>query len=236
MRLYPAIDLREGAVVQLVGGDYAAERLRRDDARAVADEFLAAGFDALHVVDLDAATGRGSNAAVIASLLGGRAEVQVGGGVRTDDDVARWLDAGAARVVVGTRAVLEPAWLERAAARHPGRLLVAADVRGREVVVRGWAEGAGVDVLALARRLSPLPLAGLLVTAVHKEGLLGGVDAELYVALRAETPLPIVASGGVATTEDVRRLRAAGAAGAVIGTALYTGDLRADEALREANA
>ncbi len=222
----PAIDLRDGACVQLVGGDFADERIRLPDPVAAATRWRELGFGKLHVVDLDAATGRGENGAVIDALvrLDGLS-FQVGGGLATTERVTDLLGRGASTAVVGTRAVQDPSWLEGLATRHPGRIVVAADVRGREVVVRGWTAGAGLDVLDLMTRLRGLPLAGVLVTAVHVEGRLEGPDLELMHAVRVATELPLLASGGIRSLADLRDLDRAGAAGAVIGMALYTGSL-----------
>jgi len=224
MLALPAIDLREGACVQLVGGDYDAERVRVPDPLAQARHFREQGFSCLHVVDLDAATGRGDNRAVVERLVASSGlSVQTGGGVRTPERVAELLALGATRVVVGTRAVEDPRFCEHVASTHPGRVVVAIDVRDREVLVRGWQRGAGRDVRELAAELDRLPLAGLLVTAVHKEGTLGGVDEALYRELAQITRLPLVASGGVGGDDDLARVAEAGCAAAVIGMALYTG-------------
>lgn len=233
----PAVDVREGACVQLVGGAYEAERVRLADPVAVARDWVALGFARLHAVDLDAATGRGANPDVLRALVrAAGVPVSVGGGVRDDAALDGWLDAGAATVVVGTRAVEDPAWIAAAAARHPGRIVVAADVRGRTVVTRGWSGDGGLDVLAFAASLAGLPLAGLLVTAVHREGRLQGPDVALVRAVAAATPLPVFASGGVATRDDLVRLQEAGAAQAVLGMALYTGALDARAVAREFSA
>lgn len=226
MRALPAIDLREGACVQLVGGDFDAERVRLPDPLAQATKFARAGFGAIHVVDLDAATGRGDNGAVIERLVAESGlEVQVGGGVR---DVARaeaLSSLGAARVIVGTRAVEDRAFREEVAARLPHRVVVAVDVRGTEVLVRGWQSSSGRDVFALLEELEPLPLAGVLVTAVHREGRLAGTDEALFREVARASKHPLHASGGVTTLDDLRTLRAAGAKAAVVGMALYTGAL-----------
>lgn len=222
----PAIDLREGACVQLVGGDFAEERVRLADPVAVAQRWIALGFTRLHVVDLDAAIGRGSNRGVIGSLLTRTTvELQVGGGVRDAETVEVLLDAGAFRVVVGTRAVEELDWLTAIATRHPGRIVLAADVRGRQVVMRGWVAASGYDLMDLVDEVAPLPLAGLLVTAVEREGRMGGPDVDLVREVAGRMPLPVIASGGIATMHDLRRLQEAGAAEAVLGMALYTGAL-----------
>ena len=232
MKAIPAIDLREGACVQLVGGSYDDERVRLPDPLQVAQQWRAAGFSTLHVVDLDAATGRGSNAFVIEQLIRG-GDVQVGGGIRDDATIERWLGLGAARVVVGTRGVEDPAWLERVVARFPERVVLAADVRGRSVVTRGWATQTSLDVGALLARVASLPLAGVLVTAVHVEGQLQGTDVALFTEVVAKTRLPVIASGGVTTADDLRSLQSTGCRAAVIGMALYTGRLDAPATAQE---
>jgi phosphoribosylformimino-5-aminoimidazole carboxamide ribotide isomerase len=221
----PAIDLREGACVQLVGGSYADERVRLDDPVAVAQRWTHVGFSRLHVVDLDAATGRGDNDGVIADLLRQfPGDVQVGGGVRSTSRVEELLARGARAVVVGTRAVDEPAWLADLASSHPGAIIVAADVRNRTVLTKGWTTVSPRDVTAFVRDIAELPLAGLLVTAVHREGLMQGPDVRLVsdVAEHAQG-VPVIASGGIRSRNDLDALSDAGAAAAVIGMALYTG-------------
>jgi len=233
MIVMPAIDLRAGACVQLVGGSYDEERVRLDDPLGVARRWAAAGLCRLHVVDLDAATGRGTNAAVLARLLAEPGlELQVGGGVRSEEAVDRLLAARAARVVVGTRAIEDPDWLARVAERHPDRIVLAADARGAAVTTHGWTRDAGLDVRGLAGTLDRLPLAAILVTAVEREGRLAGPDVPLIQDVAAATRHKVIASGGIATREDLRALAAAGAWGAVVGMALYTGAIAA-ETLRE---
>ncbi|MCU0627854.1 MAG: 1-(5-phosphoribosyl)-5-[(5-phosphoribosylamino)methylideneamino]imidazole-4-carboxamide isomerase [Gemmatimonadaceae bacterium] len=230
----PAIDLREGACVQLVGGDYANEAVRRPDPVAVAREWEEAGFPALHIVDLDAATGRGTNRRVIERILATTAlEVQVGGGVRDEDAIAALLEAGASRVVVGTRAFEDRDWLVEMADTFPRTLVVAADVRQRKVTVRGWETTLPLDIEDAVRELNELPLAGLLVTAVHQEGSLQGADHALMGDVVAESQHPVIASGGIATALDLRRLADAGVRAAVLGMALYTGALDARDTAEE---
>jgi phosphoribosylformimino-5-aminoimidazole carboxamide ribotide isomerase len=226
MLAIPAIDIRQGAVVQLVGGDYAKEALRIEDPRDVLRTWTSAGFLRLHVVDLDAATARGSNLATVRDLLDeSLLPVQAGGGVRTTDQVNDLLSAGAGWVVVGTRAIEEPSWLEEIAGANPGAIIVAADVRDRRLVTHGWARAFPRDVLDFVGELSGVPLGGLLVTAVHREGRMQGTDLPLMEDVAEACAWPVLASGGIATMGDLRALEERGLAGAVIGMALYTGAL-----------
>ena len=231
----PAIDLREGACVQLVGGSYADERVRVKDPLDALKRWREYGFKSFHVVDLDAALGKGSNEEAIVRLLNHEPGLTftVGGGVRDTGRVEAVLALGASYAVVGTRAIEDTAWLATVAERFPGRVVVAADVRGREVVTRGWTAGSARDIGQVLTELEPLPLGGLLVTAVHKEGQMEGVDLPLMEEVARTSRHPLYASGGVTTVEDLRELGRIGAYGAVIGMALYTGKLEAREAARE---
>jgi len=236
----PAVDLREGACVQLVGGAYEAERVRLPDPAGVATGWQARGFSQLHIVDLDAATGRGDNAPVIAAIVAavGRdatrpVSLQVGGGMRSAERIEATLSLGVDRVVVGTKGVEDLSWLAEQASRWPGRIVLAADVHGREVVTRGWAQGSGRAIGDVLRAVDELPLAGVLVTAVHLEGRLEGPDLDLTRAVAADTRLAVQASGGIRNLDDIASLAAAGASRAVIGMALYTGVLDPDALARE---
>ena len=250
MRVWAAVDLRDGEAVQLVGGDPSVAPVRVPEPAAVAERWLDAGFRRIHVVDLDAALGDGRNdeaVAAIAAVVRARdpagvsddvagtrsagAVLQVGGGLRDDASVARVLELGADRAVVGTRAVEDRPWLEAAAEQWPERLVVAADVRDREVVARGWTEGTGRDALGFVALLDPLPLAGVLVTDVGREGRQEGCDAALFRDLAGATRHPVLAAGGVTTRADLDALADAGVAGAVLGMALYTGRLEPADAL-----
>jgi phosphoribosylformimino-5-aminoimidazole carboxamide ribotide isomerase len=222
----PAVDLRDGACVQLVGGSYTKERVRLENPAEVARSWTRYGFRRLHVVDLDAATGRGSNAAAVREILRDTpAEVQVGGGVRETDRLADLLGDGASRVVVGTRALEEPEWLAEIAEEFPGQVIVAADVRERRVVTHGWARMLAADVFDVIEELNGLPLGALLVTAVHREGQMQGADLPLMEDVAEASHVPVLASGGVASMRDLRALEHRNIAGAVIGMALYTGAL-----------
>ncbi len=234
MIVLPAIDLRGGAAVQLVGGDYDAERFRAPDPLAQAAHFRDAGFGALHVVDLDAATGRGDNAETIARLLAVPGlSFSVGGGVRTLERASELIALGASAVVVGTRAVTEPAFLRALTELHPGRITLALDVRGREVLTKGWALGSGQDVGELLAGVRELSLHAVLVTAVHVEGTETGPDFDLYRELRAADGPAVIASGGIGSMAHLRDLAALEVSSAVVGMALYSGALDALAVARE---
>ena len=220
----PALDLRDNACVQLVGGSYDRERIRRNDPARVAEEFRAYGFRRLHLVDLDAATGRGSNAKCVGEILDvDDLEVQVGGGIRTTDQIRDTLEQGASKVVVGTRAIEDQDWLAGAASVFPGAIIVAADVRDREIVTHGWTRSQRVSVLDAIEALNAFPLAGVLVTAVHREGLMRGADYQLMEDVVAASAFPAYAAGGITGVCDLRALAERGVSAAIIGMALYTG-------------
>jgi phosphoribosylformimino-5-aminoimidazole carboxamide ribotide isomerase len=222
----PAVDLRDGACVQLVGGSYKEERVRLDNPIEVARSWEHCGFRRLHVVDLDAATGRGSNRSIVRSILeSADVPVQVGGGIRSGDLVEELLDAGATQVIVGTRALEEMEWLAGIASSRPGEIIVACDVRERRVTTRGWVRTLPLDILDAVDELNALPLGGLLVTAVHREGQMQGTDLPLMEDVAEASNVPVYASGGVASMQDLRALEHRGIAGVVIGMALYTGVL-----------
>ena len=237
MQVIPAIDLRDGACVQLVGGSYAEERVRIVDPVAVAREWTRLGFTRIHLVDLDAATGRGSNRETVREILGATsASVQCGGGVRDLDTIDELLSAGASEVVLGTRAVEDRAWLEDAVARYPDRIIVAADTSARRLLSRGWSQSSSRDVIDFVDDLKPLPLAAVLVTAVEREGRMEGPDVKLMGEITARLNIPLQASGGVRDIGDIRELAAAGASAAIVGMALYTGALNPQTIIEEMSA
>lgn len=236
MQVIPAIDLREGACVQLVGGSYADERVRIADPVAVAQHWTSLGFSRIHLVDLDAATGRGSNREIVREILAATgANVQCGGGVRDLDTIEELLTAGASEVVLGTRAVEDRAWLDQAVARYPGRIIVAADTSSGQVVSHGWSKTDSRDVMTFIDELR-LPLAAVLVTAVEREGRMQGPDVKLIQEVSARSSTPVQASGGVRSIADIRALADAGASAAIIGMALYTGALNPQTIIEEMSA
>ena len=226
MLAIPALDLREGSVVQLLGGDFDKEKVRLGDPRDVARRWAGYGFRRLHVADLDAAAGRGNNRATVRDLLADAStRVQVGGGIRTTEEVESLLFDGAERVVVGTRAIDEPEWLRSIADANPGAIVLAADVQERRIVTHAWTRVLPRNILDLIDELSGVPLGALFVTAVHREGQLAGTDLPLMEDVAEASEWPVLASGGISSLNDLRALEARGLAGAVVGMALYTGIL-----------
>lgn len=236
--LFPAIDLRDGRCVRLYQGDYAQETVYDDDPVRVAQEFEAAGASWIHVVDLDAArTGTAANLGVIEAICAAvRCRVQSGGGVRDVEAAGARLHAGVARVVVGTAAIERPELVEELGVLHPGRVAVGLDARGTEVAVRGWLEGSGADLVDTARRFETPDVSALVVTSIAVDGALSGPDTDQLGAVLAATSVPVVASGGVGTLDDLRTLRALrvdgrGLAGVIVGKALYERRFTVAEAL-----
>jgi phosphoribosylformimino-5-aminoimidazole carboxamide ribotide isomerase len=228
MQLFPAIDLRGGQVVQLTQGDFDRERVHGDDPVAVAQAFVAAGAPWIHTVDLDAArTGEPVNRALIGAIaVAVDVPVQAGGGVRSAEAAAALADLGVARVIMGTAAMEDPDLVATIAGRQP--VALGLDVRGREVAVRGWAEGSGVEWPDALRRLAEAGAEALVVTQIEVEGLMGGADTGGLAEVLAATELDVIASGGVGTLEDLLALDAIAAggrrlAGAIVGTAIYEG-------------
>jgi phosphoribosylformimino-5-aminoimidazole carboxamide ribotide isomerase len=234
VQVIPAIDLREGACVQLVGGSYEEERVRIADPVAVAKRWEKAGFTRLHIVDLDAATGRGGNRDAVRDIIAPTSmTVQVGGGLRDCDAIDDILRLGATAAVLGTRALENRSWLDKAAARFPGVLIVAVDVRGRSVVTRGWTIELPLDAIEAVKALNDLPLAGVLVTAVHREGTMKGPDVALVREMATVSAHPLQASGGIGCMRDLEELESAGAAAAIVGMALYTNALNPETVSEE---
>jgi phosphoribosylformimino-5-aminoimidazole carboxamide ribotide isomerase len=238
MELYPAIDILDGRCVRLYQGDYERADIYRDDPVGQARQFVDEGATWIHVVDLDAArTGQPRNRALISGIVDAvEAQVQAGGGIRDDASVDALLAAGVARVVVGTAAVRDPDWVARLAQRHPGRVAVGLDARGRDVAVEGWTEASGRDLITMARSFEEAGVGALVVTEIGRDGTLGGPDLDQLSAVLEVTSLDVVASGGVGSLDDLRalqRLRAGGrgVAGAIVGRALYEGAFGLGDAL-----
>ncbi len=220
----PALDLRAGACVQLAAGSYDQEVIRIPDPVGVAIAWRQYGFRHLHVVDLDAVAGRGNNLPGIQGVLGATdAEVQLGGGIRSRDAIEQAILDGAQRVIIGTRALEDPDWLVEMTGLFPGQIIVAADVRDRKILSHGWTQTHPKLVLDLINDLEGLPLAGVLVTAVHREEAMRGTDLPLMEDVVDAADFPVFASGGLGSLNHLRALADRGVAAAVIGIALYTG-------------
>lgn len=235
--LYPAIDLKAGQCVRLKLGDMAEATVFNDDPGAQAASFEAQGFRRLHVVDLDGAfAGESRNGAAVDAILKATTNpVQLGGGIRSLDHVEAWLAKGIFRVILGTVAVRDPALVREACRLFPGRIAVGIDARGGKVAVEGWAETSELTAIELARRFEDAGVAAIIYTDIDRDGVLAGINWASTLELAAATAIPVIASGGLASIEDVRRLAApdcAGLDGAISGRALYDGRLDPAEALK----
>ncbi|MFC6993089.1 1-(5-phosphoribosyl)-5-[(5-phosphoribosylamino)methylideneamino]imidazole-4-carboxamide isomerase [Haladaptatus sp. GCM10025707] len=230
-RVIPAVDMQDGQVVQLVGGERGTEKTYGDPVEA-AQKWIAAGATTLHLVDLDGAfEGERQNANAVEAILDAvDVDVQLGGGIRTAEDAFDLLSRGVNRVILGTAAIENPEIVEEISERYPGSVMVSLDAKGGEVVVSGWTEGTGLDPAEAAKRYEELGAGAILFTDVDVEGRLEGVQTEPVKRLAEAVEIPIVASGGVATIEDVVALRDGGADAVVVGSALYEGRFSLEEA------
>jgi len=232
MVVIPAIDILGGRCVRLTQGKYEQPTVYAEDPVTMAERFATAGATRIHVVDLDAARGSASNRAVIAKMLEQtKAEMQVAGGVRTEDGVKALLDGGADAVVMATAAVRDPHLFEKCAFAHPGRVIAALDVRDNKAAVGGWLDTDPVVLKALVGRWADLPLAGVILTCIDRDGTMTGPDLETLARVRKMTRLELQYSGGVSSLDEIRRVNAAGAQAVILGKALYEGRLRLEEAL-----
>jgi phosphoribosylformimino-5-aminoimidazole carboxamide ribotide isomerase len=238
MHFYPAIDLRAGRVVQLQQGDFDRETVYNDDPVSVARWFADAGATWVHVVDLDGArSGTAANLRAIEAICTAvECRVQASGGVRSVEDAADRFAAGAARVVIGSAAVEHPEVVEQLALMHPGQVAVGLDARGREVATRGWEVSSGKDLFELAKAFDQPGIGALVVTDIGRDGMLGGPDIEGLRTVVAATSVPVIASGGVASIDDLRALAALDVdgrrlTGAIAGTAVYERRFTVEEAI-----
>ncbi|WP_256306641.1 1-(5-phosphoribosyl)-5-[(5-phosphoribosylamino)methylideneamino]imidazole-4-carboxamide isomerase [Halobellus litoreus] len=229
----PAVDMQDGEVVQLVQGERGTEK-RYGDPVAAAKRWVDAGAETLHLVDLDGAfEGERENADAVEAVVDAvDVPVQLGGGIRTAADATDLLDRGVERVILGTAAVEEPELVAEISEAYPGRVMVSLDARDGEVVVSGWTEETGLDPAAAASRYEDLGAGSILFTDVDVEGKQEGVQTEVTKRVVDAVDVPVVASGGVASLDDVRALRDAGAAAVVVGTALYEGAFTLAAAMR----
>jgi phosphoribosylformimino-5-aminoimidazole carboxamide ribotide isomerase len=237
MILYPAIDLKRGQCVRLFKGDMNQATVFNNSPADQATRFVADGFEWLHVVDLDGAIeGRSMNAEAVSAILGAvTIPVQVGGGIRSLDQIEAWLETGVSRVILGTAAVRDPELVRTAARAHPGKIAVAVDMRDGMVAVHGWVETSDLSAIDLSKRFEDVGVGALIVTDIGRDGTLEGVNVEGVGAVADAVSIPVIASGGVAAVKDLHDLLArpgAPIAGAVLGKSLYAGTIAPAEALK----
>lgn len=238
MKIFPAIDLRGGKVVRLLKGDYDQMTVFGDDPLAAAKKFAAAGAEFLHVVDLDGAKdGDNPNFDVVRALaLESGLKVEIGGGIRSEETIKRYLDAGVWRVILGTIAVKDPDFTADMIRKYGGRVAVGVDIDGRKAAIHGWTEVSEITVDQIFARLAADGVSCIICTDISKDGAMEGTNRQLYRELSEKYPVDIVASGGVSSMEDVAALADMGVYGAIIGKALYTGDMDLAEAITAAEA
>jgi len=239
MILYPAIDLKDGQCVRLLHGDMDQATVFNASPADQAAQFVRAGFEWLHVVDLNGAIeGRPVNADAVGEIMRAVSiPVQLGGGIRTRAQIEHWIEAGISRVILGTVAVKDPDLVRRAAADFPEQISVAIDIRDGMVAVEGWVGASDLDAITLARRFEDAGVAALIVTDIGRDGALTGVNVEAVGAVADAVNIPVIASGGFASVVDIRNLKArpgVAIAGAVLGRALYNGDINPAEVLAAA--
>ena len=237
MILFPAIDLKNGEAVRLEQGDMARATVFHRDPAEQARTFASQGFEYLHIVDLDGAfAGKPMNAAAVERILAAvRIPVQLGGGIRDHATIEGWLGKGVTRVIIGTAAVRDPALVKAAAKRFPGRVAVGLDARDGMVAVQGWAESSELSVLDIARRFEDAGVAAIVYTDIARDGVLKGLNIDATIGLADAVSIPVIASGGLASLDDISALlhpRAKKLAGAIAGRALYDGRFDAAAALK----
>ena len=237
MILYPAIDLKDGQCVRVLHGDLATATVFNADPAAQARAWVDAGFHWIHVVDLNGAVqGQAINAKGVEAILGAvSVPVQLGGGIRTLKDVERWIEAGVSRVILGTVAVKQPDIVIAAALAYPEQIAVSVDVRKGKVAVEGWTADSELDAITVAKRFEDVGVAALIVTDIDRDGTVMGFNVEAFGAMADAVNIPVIAAGGLATVDDIRKLKArpgVPVAGAVLGRALYNGAIDPAQALR----
>jgi phosphoribosylformimino-5-aminoimidazole carboxamide ribotide isomerase len=236
MQVWPAIDLRGGKCVRLRQGDYDQETVFHDNPRTVARQFVAEGARHLHIVDLEGAReGLPVNLPSVQDILEAiDIECELGGGIRDEQSIEELLAFGLSRLVIGTSALTDPDWFRATCRKFPGRLVLGIDARGGRVATDGWLNTSDVTAIDLAQQFCSEPLAALIYTDIATDGMMGGPNLKAMAEMQAAVNIPVIASGGVTTADDVADLAAAGLAGCIIGRALYEGTLTLAEALRAA--
>jgi phosphoribosylformimino-5-aminoimidazole carboxamide ribotide isomerase len=239
MQIWPAIDLRGGKCVRLRQGDYQQETVFAQEPADVARQFAEQGAQHLHIVDLEGAReGLPLNLPSVQDILATvdefNIECELGGGIRDEQSIRELLDFGLARLVVGTSALTDPEWFRGMCRQYPCRLVLGIDARDGRAATDGWLKTSDVSAIDLARQFSNEPLAAIIYTDIATDGMMKGPNVEAMAQMQAAVEVPVIASGGVTTADDVARLAAAGLAGCIIGRALYEGTLTLPDALRVA--
>lgn len=234
MKVIPALDIKGGKCVQLVGGRPGTEKVEIEDVLGVARRWQEQGAEILHVVDLDSALGTGNNESLIEMIVGDLAiPVQVGGGIRTEEKVRRLFEIGCERVVIGTRAVQDPDFIRSLTAAYPGDIVVAIDSASDQVLIKGWQESSGKVTVSVVKELDHLDIWGFLFTNVDVEGRLQGINPALLKGLIGMTHKPVTVSGGFTTAADLEAVRRMGADSVVLGMSIYTGKIDFRKVVRE---
>lgn len=236
MEIWPAIDLRGGRCVRLRQGDYSQETVFGDDPAAMARHWVSQGATCLHLVDLDGAKeGRPVNVSSVRSIVESTGiRCELGGGIRNEESIKNWLDLGLERLVIGTLALREPDWFRQMCRKYPGRLALGIDAREGRVATAGWLETSDVSAIELAGWFAGEAVAALIYTDIAADGMMAGPNVSATAAMQAAVEWPVIASGGVTTTEDIARLAAAPVAGCIIGRTLYEGTLSLPAAIAAA--
>ena len=236
MIIYPAIDIRGGRCVRLTEGRFDAETVFADDPAEMALKWAGLGAEFLHLVDLDGAlAGEGKNVPVIERILQSVSiPVQLGGGIRNLETIEKLLELGVTRLILGSAAVKNPELVAEACKKYPGHIAVGIDAKNGEVAIEGWGQGSGVAATELAKKMASFGVETIIYTDISRDGMLSGVNVEATAALARACGVPIIASGGVASLDDIRRVKAVegdGVQGCIIGKAIYTGAVDLKEAL-----
>jgi phosphoribosylformimino-5-aminoimidazole carboxamide ribotide isomerase len=236
MEIWPAIDLRGGKCVRLRQGDYAQETIYGDDPAEMARRWVAEGAQFLHLVDLDGARdGHWANRDAVKRIVAAATvPCELGGGIREEATIRELLDLGLTRLVIGTKAQKEPEWFRQICRKFPGKLAVGIDAKGGLVATDGWLETSGTSAVELAREYEREPIAAIIYTDIAKDGMLAGPNLEAMTEMQGAVSVPVIASGGVTSADDVRNLARAGMAGCIIGRALYEDRLTLAAALEAA--
>ena len=234
MKVIPAVDVRGGKSVQLVGGKPGTERVEIEDVAGLARKWQRDGAEMIHIIDLDSAMDVGNNEVLIENVIGGLSiPVQVGGGIRTAAKVHRLFEIGCERVIIGTRAIQDRSFVEELATQYSDGIVVALDSAADRVLIKGWQESSGKDIVTVAKNFEPLPIWGFLYTNVDVEGRLQGIDPTPIRRLIQATEKPVIVSGGITTRADLALLRGMGADSVVVGMAIYTGAVNFKRVVRE---